>query len=193
MFLIFQVSAAGKPKNWNRPASDPFNWPRLVNLAWLHYDKSGQLIKSSNRIIEPGSYQANEEVLSATGLTLEEVTEKGEPLKKVLPEFIEDLRNCEYLFSHNLHLSESVVRSECHRLRINDGPFDYLEKYCIMREATHHCKLAGKEGKYKWPTLQELHQVLFNSRYAKGNNAWSNVVASSTCLFELLKIEAMEL
>ncbi len=193
MFLIFQVSAAGKPKNWNRPASDPFNWPRLIHLAWLHYDKSGQLIKSADRIVEPGSYEPNEEVLQSAGITAEEVEEKKVPLKKLLDEFIGDLRNCEYLFSHNLHLSESVVRAECHRLRLNDGPFDYLDKYCIMREATHHCKLPGKDGKYKWPTMQELHLVLFESKYAKGNNAWSNVVASSTCLFELLKIDAMEL
>lgn len=193
MYLIFQVSAAGAPKNWNRPYNDPFTWPRLVHLAWLHYDKKGSLIKSANRIVKPGSYEPTAELLGACGITAEEIEKEAVPLKHILNEFVEDLRNCEYLFSHNLTLSENVVRAECHRLRLADGPFDYLDKYCIMREATHFCKIPGSDGRYKWPSLQELHILLYKAKYAKGNNAWSNVVASSSCLFELLKIDAIEL
>ncbi|TVR79955.1 MAG: 3'-5' exonuclease [Saprospirales bacterium] len=193
MFLIFDASAAGVPKNWNRPHDDPFNWPRLVHLAWLHYDKTGQLIKEGNKIVKPDHYKAEDSVFKSAGLERDAIESESHPIKEVLTEFLEDLQAAKYLFAHNLQFSENVVRSECYRLRMNDKVFDYVDKYCIMREATHHCKLPGKGGRYKWPTLQELHLVLFKARYPNPNNAWSDVVASSTCLFELLKIDAIEL
>jgi DNA polymerase III subunit alpha len=193
MYLIFDASAAGTPKNWSRPATDPFNWPRMVHLAWLHYDKSGQLIKSGNRIVKPETYEPTGEVLQKAGLNIETVENEGIPLKEIVDEFLEDITSAKYLFAHNLQFSENVFRSECYRLRKNDRDFDYLEKFCIMRESTHFCKLPGKGGRYKWPGLQELHMVTFKKKYANANNAWSDVIAASTCLFELLKIDAIEL
>lgn len=193
MYLIFDASAAGTPKKWNRPPSDPFNWPRLVHLAWLHYDKTGQLINSQSKIVNAGTYEVNEDVCRRTGLSAEQIEEEGGELKPIIEGFLESLKEAEYLFAHNLQFSENVVRAECNRLKVSDRLFEYSEKFCIMREATHFCKLPGKGGGYKWPTLQELHIAVFNSQYANPNNAWSDVIAAANCFFELLKQDAIEL
>ncbi len=193
MYLIFDVSAAGSPKNWNRPPTDPFNWPRMVHLAWLLYDKTGQLINSGDRIVKPDTYEPTDEILQKAGLNPETVQTDGVELSEIVDEFLKDLSQAKYAFAHNLQFAENVFRSECYRLRKNDNDFKYIEKFCIMRESTHFCKLPGKGGRYKWPTLQELHMVVFKKKFANPNNAWSDVIAASTCLFELLKIDAIEL
>lgn len=61
-----------------------------------------------------------------------------------------------------------------------------------MQEGTYHCKLRGKRGGYKWPTLQEMHTVLFRQKYSPANNARADVIAASRCFIMLKKVRALE-
>jgi len=44
----------------------------------------------------------------------------------------------------------------------------------------------GKNGKFKWPTLTELHQRLFNAPFAEAHDAAYDVDATAKCFFGLL-------
>ncbi|RYZ66419.1 MAG: PHP domain-containing protein, partial [Proteobacteria bacterium] len=48
----------------------------------------------------------------------------------------------------------------------------------------------GRGGKFKLPTLTELHQYLFNQPFAEAHNATADVEATTRCFFELLRREA---
>ena len=41
MYLFFDTETTGLPKNWKAPITDFNNWPRLVQLAFLTFDKDG--------------------------------------------------------------------------------------------------------------------------------------------------------
>jgi hypothetical protein len=61
-----------------------------------------------------------------------------------------------------------------------------------MQESTWYCKLKGKDGRYKWPTLNELHAILFNQKYTPANNARADVIAASRCFIKLMKMGQLE-
>ena len=45
----------------------------------------------------------------------------------------------------------------------------------------------GRGGKFKLPTLTELHQFLFNEAFAEAHNATADVEATTRCFFELMR------
>ena len=52
MYLFFDTETTGLPKDWKAPISDLDNWPRLVQIAWSHYDSSGNEISNNSYIIK---------------------------------------------------------------------------------------------------------------------------------------------
>jgi DNA polymerase-3 subunit alpha len=47
----------------------------------------------------------------------------------------------------------------------------------------------GRGGKFKLPTLTELHQYLFNQPFAEAHNATADVEATTRCFLELIRTE----
>ncbi len=47
----------------------------------------------------------------------------------------------------------------------------------------------GRGGKFKLPTLTELHQYLFNEPFAEAHNATADVEATTRCFLELIRRE----
>jgi DNA polymerase-3 subunit alpha len=47
----------------------------------------------------------------------------------------------------------------------------------------------GRGGKFKLPTLTELHSYLFNKPFAEAHNATADVEATTRCFFELIRTE----
>jgi DNA polymerase III epsilon subunit-like protein len=49
-------------------------------------------------------------------------------------------------------------------------------------------KLPGKYGRYKWPKLAELHQVLFGEPFAGAHGALADARACMRCYFRLTEL-----
>ncbi len=192
MYLFFDTSAIGKPKSWKGAVDDPFNWPRMMHLSWLVYNKDRELIDSSDDIIKPEGFEIPVAIEQQNQVTHAEALDKGVPLKEALLRFKDAVNNAEYVISHNMKFNEGVVSSEFHRKGIAHT-LGASDKYCLMQEATWYCKLPSKIGGYKWPTLQEVHAKVFGTRYANANNALGDVSACTVCFFALLDLQAIEL
>lgn len=191
MYLFFQTAANGKPRSWRAPATDTFNWPRLVHLSWLMYSKDRELIASRDHIIKPKGWEISEEAERRHKVTPLDMQEKGVELSEALMDFAEALEDAEYVISYNMKLNESVLIAEYQREGLRHG-FGTADKYCLMQEATWFTKIAGKDGKYKWPKLQDIHTKLFNARYADSGNALADVSVTALSFFAMLDIEAIE-
>lgn len=191
MYLIFDISANGKPKNWKRPATDIFNWPRLIHLSWLLYNKDRELVDSRNHIIEPKGFKITSEIERKSKITPEKL-EEAVPVMDALMDFAEVLDEAEYVIAHNMRLCEGVIGAEFSRASLRHS-LDTADKYCLMQEATWFCKIPGKDGKYKWPSLQDIHTKIFEARYANAGDAQTDVATATVCFFALLDLEAIEL
>ena len=69
-----------------------------------------------------------------------------------------------------------------------DNIIDRQNKICTMKSTTNFCQIMGQYGRYKWPTLQELHTKLFGYGFENAHDAFVDVNATVKCFFELKRI-----
>jgi DNA polymerase-3 subunit alpha len=67
-----------------------------------------------------------------------------------------------------------------------------LQELPVLDTCTEHtaslCKIpGGRGGKFKLPTLTELHEFLFNQPFAEAHNATADVEATTRCFLELIR------
>lgn len=189
MYLIFDTSASKKPMSYDAPLSDTFAWPRMIHISWLMLDAEFKPIEDCNFIIKPDGFTLTDEACKQHTIDAEKANE-GEDLNEVLRKFAKAVDEAKYLFAHNLKYNESIVGAEFIRKNILNRLFQ-ADKYCLMHESTYYCKLPGKRG-YKWPSLQELHSILFKQGYKPTHNARADVIAAAKCFIRLKQVRALE-
>ena len=190
MYLIFDSSANGSPRNYKAPLDDLFNWPRLVHLSWITLGADMKPLSDHDFLIKPEGFVVPQDALEKHHIEEIDLTEKGHNIKEVLTLFSDALKANKYVFAHNLNYNESIVGSEFYRHSMA-SPLIAAEKYCLMHEGTYYCKIPGKKG-YKWPSLQEMHSKVFNKGYTPSNHARADVIAATRCFIALYKAGAFD-
>lgn len=186
MYLFFDTETTGLPKNWKAPIEDLNNWPRLVQLAWLVYDRNGNQIYGKDYIVRPDGFTIPANSSKVHGITTEQAISEGMPLAYVMSEFQKDINQAEYLVAHNMSFDEKIVGAEFLRLR-QANSVATKNKICTMQKTTDFCAIPGPYG-YKWPKLSELHIKLFNKDFEEAHNAAVDINATARCFWELKKI-----
>jgi len=183
MYLFFDTETTGLPLRWNAPVSDLSNWPRAVQIAWAECSPTGAVLKERSFLIRPDGYSIPKEATRIHGITTARAKREGVPLLDVLKEFVASVATASTVVAHNLAFDESVVAAECLRQAV-PYCFDRLQRVCTMKASTEYCRIPGPHG-CKWPTLEELHQVLFAEAAENAHDAASDVRACVRCYFEL--------
>ncbi len=188
MFLIFDTETTGLPENYNAPVTDVENWPRLVQLAWQIHELNGDFVVAKNYIIKPEGFTIPFSAEKVHGISTEKALSEGISLNIVLEEFSEVLEKCGLLIGHNIDFDLNIVGAEYVRTGINSKLLK-INKICTKETTTNFCAIPGaKSGRYKWPTLFELHHKLFNKDFEEAHNASADVAATARCFFELIRI-----
>jgi DNA polymerase-3 subunit alpha len=186
MFLIFDTETTGLPKDWNAPLTDSDNWPRLVQLAWQLHDATGALISAQNLIVRPDGFTIPYNAAKVHGITTERALEDGTSLEEVLAAFEIDRKKATYVVGHNIGFDINIVGAENHRL---GQPYPVAEMKSLDTKdlSTDYCAIpGGKGGKFKWPTLTELHTKLFGKGFGDAHDAAYDVDATAKCFFALV-------
>lgn len=183
MYLFFDTETTGLPKNWKAPVTDFENWPRLVQLAFILYDKSGNKLDKGDFIISPVGFTIPLNATSVHGITTEKALSEGRPIRIVLESFKSILNEAKVLVAHNLSFDEKIVGAEFLRLGLHN-PIPSMHKICTMESTTNFCAINGPYG-YKWPSLNELHFKLFGTYFKESHNASADIDATAKCFWEL--------
>jgi len=101
----------------------------------------------------------------------------------VLNELATVLEEARIVIAHNLQFDENVIGAEFLRQGLKI-PFHGKKRICTMVESTEYCCLPGRSG-HKWPTLSELHEVLFGEYVKESHDAEADVATCAKCFFEL--------
>jgi DNA polymerase-3 subunit alpha len=166
--------------------SDLDNWPRLVQLAWQLHDARGKLLSNKNYIIRPEGFTIPFNAEKVHGISTKRALEEGHDLKEILQIFREDVIQSKYLVGHNIGFDIHVVGSEYLRGALV-MPFEGMAELDTKDISTQFCALpGGKGGKFKWPTLTELHQKLFGEGFGDAHDAAYDVAATARCFFGLI-------
>ncbi len=183
MYLIFDCETTGLPKRWDAPATDLDNWPRAIQIAWSLCDKTGCQTASAVRLIKPEGFVIPAEVQRIHGIATEQALSEGENLVDVLQSLGDAVQRAEILVAHNLKFDEKVLSAEYFRMKLKP-PFSDKKRFCTMENSAAICRIPGPRG-YKWPSLSQLHRVLFNRNFEDAHNAGADVAACAKCFFEL--------
>ncbi len=188
MFLIFDTETTGLPKKWNAPITDTDNWPRCVQIAWQLHDIYGELIEQQDFLIQPYGYNIPYDAEQIHGISTQLAQEKGESLETVLQIFNKTLSKCKFIVGQNVKFDLNIMGCEFHRTGIKSNLNDIpVLDTCTEITATL-CQLpGGRFGKFKLPTLTELHQYLFNKPFSEAHNATADVEATTRCFLELIR------
>ena len=188
MYLIFDTETTGLPKSWNAPITDTNNWPRCVQIAWQLHDKYGKLIEHQDFLIKPEDFNIPYDAEQIHGISTQLAQEKGAELTVVLQKFNEALSKTDFVVGQNVAFDLNIMGCEFYRktatTKLNDLP---ILDTCTEKTAKLCEILGGRGGRFKLPTLTELHKHLFQVPFGDAHNATADVEATTRCFFELIR------
>jgi len=187
-YLVFDVETTGFPKIWKAPVSKLSNWPRIVQIGWYAFDKQENCVESKSYIVKPEGFEIPADSVKIHGITTQFATETSREIGWILHHFAELLKSSRHVVAHNLNFDKKVVQSEFIRADIRDY-FDKTVGLCTKEIGTEICKIPGKYG-YKWPTLKELYDHLFDDKFEVSHNALNDAKAAADCFLKLKKMNA---
>ncbi|MFL0353494.1 DNA polymerase III subunit alpha [Xanthomarina sp. GH4-25] len=188
MYLIFDTETTGLPKRWDAPITDTDNWPRCIQIAWQLHDDMGNCIEHQDYLIQPEGFNIPYDAEKIHGISTELAQEQGASLVEVLEKFNHALAKTKFVVGQNVKFDLNIMGAEFVRENIDNQ----LQELPVLDTCTEHtaslCQLpGGRYGKFKLPTLTELHQFLFNKPFAEAHNATADVEATTRCFLELIR------
>lgn len=139
-FIIFDTETTGlKPG-------------QIGQLTYAILDMETRRAKSKNFYFAVDSMEASAEQVH--GLSKEKLMElsKGEVFADRAEEILQDFSGKVWV-GHNVNFDIKFLEAELERNRMY---FEHTTTYCTMKNFTNIAKIPGKNGKYKFPKLEEL-------------------------------------
>ena len=188
MYLIFDTETTGLPKRWDAPISDTDNWPRCIQIAWQLHDEMGVCIEHQDYLVQPDGFNIPYDAEKIHGISTELAQEQGKPLYEVLLRFKDALDKTKFVVGQNVKFDLNIMGAEFFR----EDLANILQELPVLDTCTEHtatlCKLpGGRGGRFKLPTLSELHHFLFDNGFEEAHNATADVEATARCFFELIR------
>ncbi len=188
MYLIFDTETTGLPKRWDAAVTDLDNWPRCVQIAWQLHDDMGRLLEHKDYLITPNGFTIPYDAEKIHGISTELAKEEGTALADVLREFQVVLEKAQFVVGQNVGFDINIAGAE----GLREGISTTLLELPVLDTCTEHtaelCQIpGGRGGRYKLPTLTELHDFLFNQPFEEAHNATADVEATARCFLELIR------
>ncbi len=187
MYLIFDTETTGLPRNWSAPITDTNNWPRCIQIAWQLHDDFGNLIEHQDYLVKPQGFNIPFDAERIHGISTELAEAQGIELKEVLEKFNITLSKSKFIVGQNVGFDVNIMGCEFYRMGI-PSPMSSMPVLDTCTEVTASLlKLpGGRGGRFKLPTLTELHQYLFGVPFSEAHNATADVEATTRCFLELI-------
>jgi DNA polymerase-3 subunit alpha len=191
MYLIFDTETTGLPKRWDAPLTDSDNWPRCIQIAWQLHDEMGRLVESQDYLVKPEGFNIPYDAEKVHGISTELAAEEGISLTEMLEKFQEALNKTKFVVGQNVGFDLNIMGAEFHREAMENN----LQELPVLDTCTEvtaqMCKIpGGRGGKFKLPTLTELHEFLFDEPFGEAHNATADVEATTRCFLELVRQRA---
>ncbi len=190
MYLIFDTETTGLPKDFKAPITDTDNWPRCIQIAWQLHDDMGSLIENQDFLIIPEGFDIPYNAEKIHGISTELAHQNGKPLQDVLQLFNEVIGKAKFIVGQNINFDLNVMGCEFHRLSLETPMLSLpILDTCTEVIASLLQLPGGRGGKFKLPTLTELHEYLFNVPFSEAHNATADVEATTRCFLELIRLK----
>ncbi|NNE77532.1 MAG: PHP domain-containing protein, partial [Pricia sp.] len=188
MYLIFDTETTGLPKRWDAPITDTDNWPRCIQIAWQLHDAMGNLVEHQDYLVRPDGFNIPYDAEQVHGISTALAEQKGVPMIEVLDKFNTAMGNTKFIVGQNVNFDLNIMGAEFHRMGIENPLQDLPVLDTCTEETAALCQIpGGRGGKFKLPTLTELHEYLFKEPFDEAHNATADVEATTRCFLELVR------
>lgn len=186
--LFLDTETVGIPADPTQPYTNHQNWPEMVSIAWQLQNESGEYITSGDYIVAPRPGVENR-AAHINSITPEMQEKFGVEIYLILEELLEAFADADLVVAHHVQFDQSVIFAELDRLGYE---IPWKEWYCTKAQSADICKIPNPSkryaGKWKWPSLDELHQFLFNEPI-KGRDEFHGAAvdmwACARCYYEM--------
>jgi DNA polymerase-3 subunit alpha len=188
MYLIFDTETTGLPKRYDAPVSDSENWPRCIQIAWQLHDAMGNLVEHQDFLVRPEGFNIPFDAEKIHGISTELATAEGIPLQEVVEKFNAALSKTKFIVGQNIDFDVNIMGAEFYRLGVQNLLTNIPVLDTCTETTAQLCQIpGGRGGKFKLPTLTELHEFLFDETFTEAHNATADVEATTRCFFELVR------
>jgi DNA polymerase III epsilon subunit-like protein len=176
--VIFDTETTGLPTTRQRPTLDNLScFPNIAQWSWITYDLEKHKFVEYDYIIKLPHIPI--ESTAIHGITTERSKKVGFSIELVIDLFKICIEHADLIIAHNFEFDWNVILAECMRHNI---PIQYKGlTYCTMKTTTKLCNLPNM----KWPTLKELHHVLFQEDPKDLHNAIIDVLVCWRCYIKI--------
>lgn len=178
--LFLDIESNGTNEN---PNHDPKFW----ELTWQLYSENGSLLVSKGY----DNYDFFTHTYSFKQLGAHSSRHNNQTnnvnIKDILKSFISDAEKCDIIVAHNIDYEIRIItRVFWWTLGFKHDLNDKV-KFCTMKDPRiiEYCEKFEKYGTNKWPSLSELHNLLFDEDLKGAHAATNDTVACAKCFFEL--------
>lgn len=179
--MVFDCETTGliKDNSLRATKANVENFPRVVELAWGIFSRTGELIKERNRLIKQ-EQAIPKDVIKVHGITDEMCEKNGDDIKDVLQVLLKDMEGVDRIVGHNVTFDKRIVESEYIRAGITK-PFIKRTSYDTMSIAKKYFHTG------KWYKLQDLHYDLFGKEVDNSRNhrAAYDAYITAKCFFAM--------
>jgi DNA polymerase-3 subunit alpha len=159
-----------------------------VQIAWQLHDAMGNCIEHQDYLIKPEGYNIPFDAEKIHGISTALADEQGITLTEMLEKFNAVLTKTSHVVGQNVGFDINIMGAEFFRL----GMSNTLKELPVLDTCTETtaalCQIpGGRGGRFKLPTLTELHRYLFAVPFGEAHNATADVEATTRCFFELIR------
>ena len=207
--LVFDTETSGLPPKefFNKVSLTSINmWPYIVQLSYVVYDTQINDIDNltDNIIKVPKHINLDGDSERIHGITNVICENRGISILNALIEFNNVCNSVDMIVAHNIDFDINMLKAEWYRLISQSNVTRKItQQYDIFGQILHHKKqlctlkenitrcniqaISKNTGKpyVKWPTLDELHQHLFQSSVQNLHNALVDVVVCLRCFYKI--------
>ncbi|MBP6566058.1 MAG: 3'-5' exonuclease [Saprospiraceae bacterium] len=190
MIMFFDVETNGFIKDMKQPITNVDNFPRVTQLAYAVYERTGELVMRDSSLIKPDGWTVpKEKFFIEHGHSTERCEQYGIPAAEAFGDFVDVLGKVDVMVAHNMDFDSRVVGCEMFRLGLKA---DKKVKFCTMLKSTEILRIPNKNkyrypGEFKWPNLQETHNFFLGNNFEDGHDAMADVYACARIFFEMVK------
>ena len=117
MYVFLDTETTGLPKRASAMVASVRQWPRLVQVAWAAYEKSGSRLAVESHLVYPSDFAIPAAAARIHGISTSRAKSEGVALGWVMDRFLRAMR--EYgrmLVGHNVGFDRNVIAAEMYRL-----------------------------------------------------------------------------
>lgn len=183
--LFFDVETTGLPKK-KLPFSDP-SQPVIVQFAGILCDED-RIYNAINFVVDVGETVIPDVVVAIHGVDNVMSTKTGINESTMVYMFADLVTKADKIICHNVKFDSFLMMGSISRCMGDDYALLLFNKptYCTMEGTTDIVQLPAKWG-YKFPKLNELHVFLFGHEFEGAHDAFTDVLATRKCYYELVR------